>query len=347
MHAILIVDRSERRRTEMHRRVAHAMGRPVLEAAGLDDAALLLDETALALVDVDVDGLGAASVVTGLRRRQPGLAVIVVTGPAADGDVPAALVAGASSVVPRDIPGNELAVIADAAIQGRGLLPARLVRSVLDHDAELLRLAGSRDRAAIESLAVAVETKDLTTSRHLRAVSRMARELAAMVAPELAGDDDFHSGCLLHDVGKIGVPETILTKPGPLNEEEWTVMRAHPETGVRVIEPLGLPGIVRDVVLHHHERWDGKGYPHSLEGENIPLAARIFSVCDALDAMTSNRPYRRALPEADALARVRTEAGRQFDPAVIDVLVRGVGQGAVRPWQRNGTPGPAATLPRS
>src|SRR6201999_4252779 len=149
------------------------------------------------------------------------------------------------------------------------------------------------------------------------------------------------------DVGKIGVPETILTKPAPLNEDEWIVMRAHPETGARVIEPLALSGIVHDVVLHHHERWDGAGYPDGLSGEEIPLCARIFSVCDALDAMTSNRPYRRAMPEADALARVRAESGRQFDPAVVDALRRGVARGAVRPWQRSGQREATATLPRS
>jgi putative nucleotidyltransferase with HDIG domain len=250
-------------------------------------------------------------------------------------------------VVSRDVEGDELAVIADAAIKGRGLLPVSLVRSVFDHDAGLLRLAARRDHAAIESLAVAVEAKDTTTSRHLRAVSRMARDLATLVEPDLGASDDFHSGCLLHDVGKIGVPETILTKPGPLNEDEWLVMRAHPETGARVIEPLGLPGIVHDVVLHHHERWDGRGYPHGLAGGEIPLGARIFSVCDALDAMTSNRPYRAAMPEADALGRVRSEAGRQFDPSVVDTLSTGVAQGAVRPWQRRRARGSTATLPRS
>jgi putative nucleotidyltransferase with HDIG domain len=221
------------------------------------------------------------------------------------------------------------------------------VRSVLDRDAELLRVASRRDRAAIESLAAAVEAKDLTTSRHLYAVGRLARDIAALVEPELAASEDFMSGCLLHDVGKIGVPEAILAKPGPLDAEEWIVMRAHPLTGVRVIEPLGLPGIVHDIVLHHHERWDGEGYPHGLTADEIPLGARIFSVCDALDAMTSNRPYRRAMPSQDALERVRAESGRQFDPAVVEAVQEGVAQGAVRPWRRSGTRGTTATLPRS
>ena len=195
---------------------------------------------------------------------------------------------------------------------------------------ELLERSRRRDRAVIESLAAAVEAKDQTTHRHLRAVVGLARALAALVDPQLAASEDFHNGCLLHDVGKIGVPEHILTKPAPLSSEEWIVMRAHPITGVRVIEPLEPEPVVRDVVLHHHERWDGRGYPYGLGEDEIPLAARIFSVCDALDAMLSHRPYRRAIPTHEALERVRAEAGTQFDPAVVEALDCGLAAGVIR-----------------
>ena len=154
-------------------------------------------------------------------------------------------------------------------------------------------------------------------------------QLASPVDPRLARSDEFLFGCLLHDVGKIGVPERILTKPGPLTDDEWVVMRSHPDTGARVVEPLGLPQTVVDIVRHHHERWDGAGYPDGLAGDAIPLAARIFAVCDALDAMTSERPYRDPLPHSIAYARVRREAGRQFDPAVIGALERGVLRGEI------------------
>jgi putative two-component system response regulator len=347
MHAILIVDGSGVRRTSLGKRVGDATGRAVLEASGLEESLRFAHRVALALVDVDVDGLGAASAVTALRARRPELPVVVVVATGDHGDVPAALDAGATTVIARDAARDELRVILRAALDGRGLLPASLARTALDRDAELLRVAGHRDRAAIESLAAAVEAKDQTTSRHLHAVGRLARDVAALLDPELAGSDDFHSACLLHDVGKIGVPEAILTKPGPLDPEEWIVMRAHPLTGVRVIEPLGLAGVIHDVVLHHHERWDGDGYPHGLVGEEIPRGARIFSVCDALDAMTSNRPYRRAMPVADALERVRAESGRQFDPEVVEALREGIARGAVRPWRRRGAPRAAARLSRS
>jgi putative nucleotidyltransferase with HDIG domain len=184
-------------------------------------------------------------------------------------------------------------------------------------------------RAVVESLALAVEAKDSITSQHLRSVTLLAVQLAAQIDPDIAASDEFRYGCLLHDVGKIGVPERILSKPGPLTDDEWVVMRSHPDTGARVVEPLGLPQTVVDIVRHHHERWDGLGYPDGLAGEDIPLAARIFAVCDALDAMTSERPYRDPLPHSIAYARVRRESGRQFDPAVIGALERGVLRGEI------------------
>jgi putative two-component system response regulator len=130
-------------------------------------------------------------------------------------------------------------------------------------------------------------------------------------------------------VGKIGVPEKILMKPGALTADEWEVMRRHPQTGARVVRPLGLAAVVTDVVLYHHERWDGGGYPDGLAGDEIPLAARIFSVCDALEAMTASRPYRGPLPVNVAFERVKIEAGQQFDPDVIAALTDGVESGSI------------------
>jgi ribonuclease P protein subunit RPR2 len=209
-----------------------------------------------------------------------------------------------------------------AALDGQGLMPTEVVQPALEQ-------AHGRIRAVVESLALAVEAKDSVTSRHLRSVTELAVQLAAQIDTEIAESDEFRYGCLLHDVGKIGVPERILSKPGPLTDDEWVVMRSHPDTGARVVDPLGLPQTVVDIVRHHHERWDGLGYPDGLAGEEIPLAARIFAVCDALDAMTSERPYRDPLPHSIAYARVRREAGRQFDPMVISALERGVLRGEI------------------
>ena len=151
-------------------------------------------------------------------------------------------------------------------------------------------------------------------------MSRLATQLANAVDPALASDDEFTFGCLLHDVGKIGVPERILMKPGPLTADEWEVMRRHPQTGARVVRPLGLGQMVGDVVLYHHERWDGRGYPDKLAGEDIPRLARIVAIADTFDAMTSDRPYRKGLPAEAAFDEVRKQAGKQFDPQLAEAF---------------------------
>ncbi|MGH2734452.1 MAG: HD-GYP domain-containing protein, partial [Actinomycetota bacterium] len=126
---------------------------------------------------------------------------------------------------------------------------------------------------------------------------------------------------MLHDVGKIGVPDSILQKPGPLTSNEWVIMRSHPELGVKIVEPIGFSSTTTDIILRHHERWDGLGYPNGLRGLEIPLAARAFAIVDAYDAMTSNRPYRDAMTEDEAIAVIESERGRAFDPDIVDVFM--------------------------
>src|SRR5262245_48765544 len=133
---------------------------------------------------------------------------------------------------------------------------------------------------------------------------------------------DLAHGVLLHDIGKIGIPDAILLKPGPLTAEEWTIMRRHPEIGARLIRDIPFLQGAIPIVRHHHERWDGAGYPDGLRGVEIPLGARIFAVVDAFDAMTFDRPYSRAISFADARAEVRRSAGAHFDPAVVDAFMR-------------------------
>ena len=276
---------------------------------------------------IDVDqAIGGIAM---LDAAWPESCVVVIHDDSDPAVVRSILDAGALSLVPSTTSDRQLAATLEAATEGHGLIDIDMVRPVIDLYATLHAESRRRNRAVIESLAAAVEAKDTVTSRHLKAVSRLATQLAREVDPGLATSDDFLFGCLLHDVGKIGVPEKILMKPGSLTPDEWEVMRRHPQTGARVVRPLGLGEVVTDVVLHHHERWDGRGYPDGLAAEDIPLAARVFSVCDALEAMTAERPYRGPMPAKMAFERVRLEAGQQFDPEVIDALERGVTSGEI------------------
>ncbi len=173
----------------------------------------------------------------------------------------------------------------------------------------------------VEALATALEAKDQYTIDHARSIT----ELSAAVGRRMGMDErDIHDlklGALLHDIGKIGVPHDILNKAGPLSDDEFEIMKQHTVIGEQIIAPLEFLAPVRPLVLHEHERFDGKGYPHGLEGEQIPMGARIIFVCDAWHAMTSNRPYREALDKAEAIKRMKAGAGTQFDPRVVEVFL--------------------------
>ena len=175
--------------------------------------------------------------------------------------------------------------------------------------------------ATVKTLAFVVEAKDVHTRSHLDRAHDYAVALAGRVAPELAADQTLRYGFFLHDIGKIGIPERVLSKPGPLTDEEWAIMRTHPLLGAQILSPVKFLRPALPIVEAHHERWDGQGYPRGLKYDEIPLGARIFALVDAFDAMTSDRPYRRALSFEMALEQIARSAGTQFDPDVVRAFV--------------------------
>ena len=274
------------------------------------------DEFALLLPDYDENSAltAAASVVeriAALELEQIGsvtVSVGVATSPAHAGD--------------RD----ELVRLADSALywaKEYGKNRVRAYRPDVIELAELKRLASGPDRAArfraAASLARAVDARDVYTGSH----SQRVAELAARTARRLGLPEEevelTRLAASLHDLGKLAIPEEILRKPGPLTEPERMVLERHPQIGFRMLESLGVDPVA-DWVLHHHERWDGSGYPDGLPGDQIPLGARIIFVADAYDAMTSERVYRRRVLTEQAVAELRRCAGTQFDPEIVDAL---------------------------
>jgi putative two-component system response regulator len=198
------------------------------------------------------------------------------------------------------------------------LLYARDLRHLLERERNQRRLLESAYHETVTALASALESKDTETGAHSQRVHRYAAELALEVAPELVEDPSVEFGFMLHDVGKIGIPDQILLKPGSLTGSERELMETHTVLGEQMLRGVTLlQGGGLEVVRSHHERWDGAGYPDRRPGTDIPVAARVFAVADALDAMTSNRPYRRALPWDDAGREILAQSGRQFDPGVV------------------------------
>ncbi len=169
----------------------------------------------------------------------------------------------------------------------------------------------------VAALAAAIDIRDEVTGGHVYRVANYGLALADLLTPDLAADPQLVYGFLLHDIGKLAVPDSVLLKTGPLDEHERALMREHVEHGVRFVERVAFLRPAMHVIATHHERWDGEGYPRGLSGEEIPLVTRLFSVCDAFDAMIHDRPYRRGRPVEWALRELRRGAGSQWDPDVV------------------------------
>jgi putative nucleotidyltransferase with HDIG domain len=213
----------------------------------------------------------------------------------------------------------------------------RLVARQLSHARERSGLHAAleqRGLEAIQALSVALESRDGTTGDHIDRTQYLAEAVALDLGLGSEGSQTARYAAVLHDIGKIGVPDGILNKPGALSEEEWEVMRRHPRIGANILS--GIRGFERasEIVLSHHERFDGAGYPRGLAGEEVPLEARIISVVDTYDAMTNDRPYRAALSHEEAVTELRKNAGRQFDPHIIESFERVIGWDAAGPVQR-------------
>jgi putative nucleotidyltransferase with HDIG domain len=172
-----------------------------------------------------------------------------------------------------------------------------------------------------EALANALEAKDHDTADHARSMAELAVAVGERLGLDEAELEDLRYGAIFHDIGKIAIPDAILNKPGPLDDEERALLERHTEFGEQILAPVPFLSRVREMVRHDHERWDGAGYPDGLRGEQIPLGSRIVFVVDAYHAMISDRPYREAMPPVDALRELRENAGRQFDPRVVEAFL--------------------------
>jgi len=170
-------------------------------------------------------------------------------------------------------------------------------------------------KATVLALANAVEARDAYTGKHAQRVAAYGLRIAH--AAGIAVDPQVEFGFLLHDIGKVAVPDAILFKPGPLTQEEFALMTAHPTIGSEILRHIDFLDDAKTVVRNHHECWDGTGYPDGLAAEAIPVHARVFAVADALDALTTDRPYREAVGWAEARETIREAAGTQFDPAIV------------------------------
>jgi putative nucleotidyltransferase with HDIG domain len=271
-----------------------------------------------------------AGFLEGLKSARPDLSIIVLaepgenggSGPLVVGDVLAGILPPASEPAVPAFVRCELrrrAAAAEAEANGRALLKLRAARSrQAGHAADLEAISA----ATLENLMTALDLRDVETFGHSQTVAKYAQVLARIMGiRDEQRLDDIHKGALLHDIGKIAIPDAILKKPGALSAEEWEKVRLHPALGFGLIKEIKMVQVIGEIILHHHERCDGTGYPCGLKKESIPLEARIFALADALDAITAHRPYRRARDFKAARAEIARGAGTHFDPAVVEAFL--------------------------
>jgi response regulator RpfG family c-di-GMP phosphodiesterase len=301
--------------------------------------AIELNEPDAIVLDVGLPGLDGISFCRVLKQspRTKHIPVVVLSG-SDGGAAEAAAEAGADAFLRKPFSPLELLAIVERLAGGlygvpfratkkkepqeQLLLYARDLRHLLEIERGQRHLLENAYHETVAALATALESKDTGTGAHSQRVQRYALELARAVGSDLHDDQGAAYGFLLHDVGKIGIPDQILLKPAPLDDAERRRMETHTILGEQMLGGVAfLQGEGLRVVRSHHERWDGDGYPDGMDGTEIPLGARIFAVADALDAMTSDRPYRRALSWAAAGREIVAESKRQFDPDVVKAFV--------------------------
>ena len=322
---ILIVDDEDAIRRLLHRKLS-SEGFQCLEAGDAEQALGKLKNNTVDLVilDIKMPGKSGIELLPEIKASYPDTAVVMGT---ATTDINIAIHCmkhGAYDYITKPFNMDEVIISTGRALEKRRLeLENKDYQQHLeDKVAEQAKKIRSSFLSAITSLAYALEAKDKYTSGHSQRVADFSMAIAKEMGLKQESIEKIKLAGLVHDIGKIGVMESVLNKPGRLTEEEYKHVQKHPEIGERILAPVANTDEILKLVRSHHERYDGTGYPDGLKGIQIPLCARILAIADAYEAMTSERPYREAMSDKEAQAKVERGAGSQFDPEVSDVFLK-------------------------
>ena len=294
-------------------------GYEVVGADGAERALKLLDDESIGLVvsDIVMPRLSGIELLETIQRQRPSIPVLLVTGADTYANLSGALAGGAAGLVVKPFSPTEFVHAVDRALDRASRTHSELRQRLFTPT-----LAGA--------LANAIEAREASLHGHCERLAALAVRLGQDLGLGRSELEMLRLGAILHDIGKIGIPDNILLKPGRLDAEEWAVMATHPTVGDRMLEPLELLEGVRAAVRHHHERWDGEGYPDRLAGDEIPLSARIVAVADAVEAMSADRPYQRALTRGEILRELAHGRGTQWDPQIADAALRLIESGELQ-----------------
>jgi response regulator RpfG family c-di-GMP phosphodiesterase len=322
---VLVVDDEEFLRSIVRERLEIA-GYLVDEASNGNEALVMLESSGpynVLLTDIRMPGMDGIALLGEWGKKSPGSAGIVMSANAELDTAVQALKMGACDYITKPFNFDVLLITIENALRKKDLerqlddYRSNLEEKVKDQT-DIINLMYVR---SIDAMIKALEAKDFYTRGHSQRVTLYSMAIAAELGMKGQELEDLHRASVLHDLGKIGVREAVLNKPGRLTEEEFAEIVRHPETAVRILEPIPFFRPLLPAILHHHERFDGKGYPSRLAGSNIPFASRIMAIADTFDAMTSTRAYRKALPVADAIAEIRRCSGTQFDPDIVPAFL--------------------------
>jgi putative two-component system response regulator len=322
---VLVVDDEEFLRSIVRERLEIA-GYSVQEAHNGNDALGKLESGGsydVLLTDIRMPSMDGITLLGEWGKRSPGTAGIVMSANAELDTAVHALKMGACDYITKPFNFDVLLITIENALRKKDL-----ERQLNDYRTNLEQkvkeqtdVINSMYVRSIDAMIKALEAKDFYTRGHSQRVTLYSIAIGEELGMTGQEREDLHRASVLHDLGKIGVREAVLNKPGRLTEEEFAEIVRHSETAVRILEPIPFFRPLLPAILHHHERFDGKGYPARLAGSNIPFASRIMAVADTFDAMTSTRAYRKALPVADSIAEIRRCSGTQFDPDIVPAFL--------------------------
>jgi len=329
---ILIVDDEETIRLAL-RKFLRSRGYEVEIAGSGDQAMQILDRESFSLMlcDIRMPGMTGVQLVPQARAKDQDLAIIMLTAVNDAATATEVLSSGASDYLMKPVELADLQQAVDRALQKRDeLIDLRRVDMLIREEVALRTAELESEKEALrlmsvsiaETLINAMEAKDLYLRGHSQRVAELSGQLAEDLGLDATICEDLRVAGRLHDVGKIGIREAILNKPGRLTSEEFEHVKQHVQIGLDILAPLLHIKQPLKYVEHHHERWDGSGYPQRLAGEAIPMGARILCAADTFDALTSKRAYRDPLEPVAALEHLKVDVGKQFDPCVYDALVR-------------------------
>jgi putative two-component system response regulator len=328
---ILIVDDVALVRLSL-RKILEKEGYGCLEAADGEEALRLLEQepVPLMLCDIHMPGKNGLEVVQNLQSRIPDVSIVMVSAVEETETAIECLQLGAFGYVHKPFQAREILVQVNAALRRRMLEiehrdRERVLAGKVREQTQEIR--ESREEVALRLIS-ASEARDRETGAHVRRIGLFAAEMATLLGWSQLEVDAIQSAAPMHDIGKVGVPDAILQKPGPLTDSEWAIMRQHTTMGARILKgsKVKFLQMAARIAACHHERWDGTGYPNGLRGEAIPIEARITGLVDVYDALCNRRHYKESWPEEQVIEFLKEGRGTHFDPALLDLFLGNLGQ---------------------